>query len=70
MTNKTTIDKLKHNKCYCSIKGGDITLKQCKGFECSRWKSCMTKTNKDIEKDMNTKGRDVNGKNIQKGESW
>lgn len=70
MTNKTTMDKLAHNKCYCGIKGGDIMLEECKGFQCSRWKSCMTKTNKDIEKDMKAKGRDVNGKNIQKGESW
>lgn len=52
---KTSIKKIKQNKCYCLIKKQDILLKDCHLFECSRWKKCMTKTNNDINKDL--KGR-------------
>lgn len=48
----TTLKKLMKNRCYCVIKSKDIPLKECKLFNCSRWKSCKTKTNKDIAKDM------------------
>lgn len=68
--NKTTLEKLKNNQCYCTLKSCDISIKECKGFNCHRWKNCMTKTNKDIDKDMKGNRRDDNGQKIQKGESW
>ena len=37
------------NRCYCVIKSKDIPLKECKLFNCSRWKSCKIKTNKNGE---------------------
>lgn len=51
----TTIKKIKKDKCYCSKKGKDISILECNGFECNRWKKCMTKTNKDIDKDLKKK---------------
>ena len=48
----TTLKKLMKDKCYCLIKDKDISLEQCQLFNCHRWKKCMQKTNKDIEKDM------------------
>ena len=48
----TTIKKLKKDKCYCMSKDKDINLKKCKLFECHRWKKCMQKTNRDIDKDL------------------
>lgn len=48
----TTLKKLTNSRCYCMIKSKDIPLKECKLFNCSRWKSCRKKTNNDISKDM------------------
>lgn len=53
----TTLKKLMKNRCYCIVKSKDIPLKECKLFNCSRWKSCKTKTNKDIAKDMKKQGK-------------
>lgn len=53
---KTTLKKLKKNKCYCMKKEEDINLKECSLFECHRWKSCMKKTNKEIDKDIQKGG--------------
>lgn len=64
----TTINKLKKDKCYCSKKNKDIKISDCILFECGRWKKCMTKTNKDIDKDL-IKRRDNNFKKIQKRQS-
>ncbi len=61
----TTLKKLMKNRCYCVVKSKDIPLKECKLFNCSRWKSCKTKTNKDIAKDMKKQRRkDKNGKTL------
>ena len=60
----TTINKLKKNKCYCSLKKKDISLKKCNGFQCSRWKKCMVKTNKDIDKDLKKQKEGNNAKKI------
>lgn len=61
----TTLKKLMKNKCYCSKKGKDISLKECILFNCGRWKKCMNKTNSDINKDMKKQGRkDKNGKTL------
>ena len=48
----TTVKKLKKDRCYCLNKDKDISLKKCNLFECHRWKKCMQKTNKDIDKDL------------------
>lgn len=48
----TTIKKLKESMCYCTSKEKDINLKECRLFDCHRWKKCMQKTNKDIDKDL------------------
>ena len=40
------------NKCYCTRKDEDISLKDCKLFDCGRWKKCMKKSNNDIDKDL------------------
>ena len=45
----TTLEKLKINKCYCLKKKEDINLTDCNGFECSRWKKCMQKSNNDVK---------------------
>lgn len=58
----TTLRKLANNKCYCAKKDKDIRLEKCLLFECSRWKKCMQKTNKDIDKDLKKK----EGKNGKK----
>ena len=60
MVKGTTLKKLARDKCYCSRKDGDISLKKCDLFECGRWKKCMNKTNNDIDKDL--KRRHKNGK--------
>ena len=52
---KTTLDKLKNNKCYCLTKEQDIDLQDCRGFNCKRWKKCMKKTNTDTNKDFKRK---------------
>ena len=57
----TTLKKLMKDRCYCSKKGKDISLKECNLFDCGRWKKCMNKTNADINKDIIKKGR--RGKN-------
>ena len=46
---KTTINKIKNNKCYCMKKDKDILLEDCDLFNCNRWKKCMQKTNKDLK---------------------
>ena len=55
MAKKTTLKKLIKDKCYCYKKDKDISLNKCVLFECSRWKKCMKKTNKDIENDLKKK---------------
>lgn len=52
MAKKTTLKKLMRDKCYCTKKNEDISLKQCVLFDCGRWKKCMKKTNNDIDKDL------------------
>ena len=52
MTKRTTVKKLQKNICYCLRLDKDISLKRCLGAECHRFKSCMNKTNSDINKDM------------------
>ena len=52
----TTLKKLMKDKCYCSKKGKDISLKECNLFDCGRWKKCMNKTKKKNGR------RDKNGK--------
>ncbi len=59
---KTTLNKLKNDKCYCSKKQKDIQLKECTLFNCGRWKKCMQKTNTDINKEINR--RDKNSKTL------
>ena len=51
----TTLKKLAKNKCYCIKNKKDIKLADCLLFECNRWKKCMQKTNKDINKDLKKK---------------
>lgn len=58
----TTLKKLSKDKCYCTKKQKDISLKDCELFDCSRWKKCMTKTNNDINKEL--KRRNKNSKKI------
>lgn len=65
---ETTLNKLKKNTCYCSKKNKNISLSLCSGFECGRWKKCMTKTNKDIDRDLK-KRRGNNSKKIQERQS-
>ena len=59
---KTTLNKLKNDKCYCSKIDDDISLKDCDSFNCKRWKKCMKKTNNDTDKDL--KRRQKGGKTI------
>lgn len=54
---KTTLKKLMKNKCYCTRKDEDISLKDCKLFDCGRWKKCMKKANNDIDKDLKRQAR-------------
>ena len=54
---KTTLKKLMKNKCYCTRKDEDISLKDCKLFDCGRWKKCMKKSNNDIDKDLKRQAR-------------
>ena len=61
---KTTLNKLKKNKCYCLKKQEDILLSDCTAFQCNRWKKCMTKTNNDINKESR---RGKSAKKVQKG---
>ena len=61
----TTIKKLQNDKCYCTKQKGDIKILDCILFECGRWKKCMAKTNKDVDKDLK-KRRGKNSKKIQK----
>lgn len=51
----TTIKKLQKNKCYCAKQKKDIDLIECVGFDCGRWKKCMTSTNKHIDNDLKKK---------------
>ena len=53
----TTLKKLRKNRSYGVVKPKDLLLKECKLFNCSRWKSCKIKTNKDIAKDMKKQGK-------------
>lgn len=55
MAKRTTVKKLQRNICYCLRLDEDISLKRCLGAECHRFKSCMAKTNNDINKDMHKK---------------
>ena len=53
---KTTLKKLANNKCYCLKKDKDINLKKCSLFDCNRWKKCMQKTNREIDKEVQKGG--------------
>ena len=56
---KTTLNKLKKNRCYCIKRDKDIPLSKCDIPNCIRFKSCLKKTNRDIDGEMNdrqTKG--------------
>lgn len=59
MAKKTTIKKLQKNKCYCLKQDKDISLIEC-NVDCHRFKSCMKKTNNEIDKQMGT----TNGEKI------
>lgn len=63
MAKKTTLKKLQNNKCYCLRREEDISLKDCTMADCHRFKSCMNKTNNEINKQMEAK----HGKKVQKG---
>lgn len=52
MAKRTTIKKLQKDMCYCLKAEEDIPLSKCLSAECHRFKSCMAKTNNDIDKDM------------------
>lgn len=52
MAKRTTIKKLQKDICYCLKAEEDIPLSKCLSAECHRFKSCMIKTNNDINKDM------------------
>lgn len=52
MAKRTTIKKLQKDMCYCLKADEDIPLSKCLGVECHRFKSCMIKSNNDIDKDM------------------
>lgn len=55
MAKKTTIKKLQKNKCYCLKRDKDISLKKCDMADCHRFKSCIRKTNNEIDKQMGGK---------------
>ena len=60
MAKKTTINKLKKDICYCLKRDDDISLKECDISDCHRWKSCMKKTNNEINKQMgNRNGEEI-----------
>lgn len=50
---KTTLNKLKKNRCYCIKRDKDIPLSKCDIPECIRFKSCLKKTNREIDGEMN-----------------
>lgn len=53
---QTTLKKLECNQCYCLKRDEDIDLKDCSLFDCNRWKKCMQKTNKEINKQVKKGG--------------
>lgn len=55
MAKRTTIKKLQKNMCYCLKREEDISLDLCQIGDCHRFKSCLNKTNNDIDKEMEKK---------------
>ena len=66
MNKETTLKKLINNRCFCLKEDADINIEDCRFITCKRWKKCMTKANKDIERDLKRTRREKNGKASQK----
>jgi len=44
-----TIEDLKNDICYCLKKEKKIKIQECTAPECSRFKGCMKKSNKELK---------------------
>lgn len=56
MVKKNTLKKLMDNICVCLKKDEDIPIIECQGADCKRFKSCMQKSNREIDKEMSKNG--------------
>jgi hypothetical protein len=60
MKNYSIIKLLKQDKCFCKKTNDEITLNDCKLFNCSRWKSCMKSDNYRFNKEVKNDDRERN----------
>jgi hypothetical protein len=44
-----TVEKLKNDICYCLKKEEDIKIQECTAPNCSRFKKCMKKCNRELK---------------------
>jgi len=56
MVKKNTLEKLKNNICFCLKRDKDIPIIECEAGDCKRFKSCMQKSNRELDKEMSKNG--------------